>query len=301
MLARTIRIFLVDGEPDGMRTAEIMNWTGKAIQVPRAVVQRAYAEREEMSCTGIYVLEGTDPEAAPRRRVYVGEADCIGARAQQHLRGKDFWSSLIAVVSKDENLTKAHARYLETRLLQEVTDAGTCVMDNEQLPSDPPHLPESDLADMEAFYANAKMLITTLGLDLFTGALSPSETTQVALEDMLHLETVGVHARGYSKGRGFVVVEGSQARGEETPSMPDYYSEVRRALINNGVLVEDDGGYRFTQDYQFDSPSAAASIVAGGSRPPDWRDNHGNQPLRGAGDHDANHGAPAVEADAECN
>jgi len=280
MSGRTIRIFLVDGEADGLRTAEIMNWTGKAIQVPRGMAKRACADRDEMTRTGIYVLEGPDPQVAPRRRVYVGEADSIGARAQQHLAGKDFWSSVIAVVSKDENLTKAHARYLEARLLQEVTDAGTWVLDNERIPSDPPHLPESDVADMDGFYGNAKVLITTLGVDLFTGALSEDETIEVRDEDILVVETVGVRARGYPRGRGFVVLEGSQARADETPSMPPYYGDLRRQLIATGVLVADGSSYRFTQDYQFDSPSAAASVVGGGSRPPEWRDRNGNQPLR---------------------
>ncbi len=33
---RTIRIFLADGSPNGVLTAEIMNWIGKAVVAPRA-------------------------------------------------------------------------------------------------------------------------------------------------------------------------------------------------------------------------------------------------------------------------
>ncbi len=35
MAGRSVRLFLVDGAPQGMRTAEIINWTGLALACPR--------------------------------------------------------------------------------------------------------------------------------------------------------------------------------------------------------------------------------------------------------------------------
>jgi len=34
-MAKTIKIFLIDGEPNGLKTAELSNWVGQAIVIPR--------------------------------------------------------------------------------------------------------------------------------------------------------------------------------------------------------------------------------------------------------------------------
>ncbi|GGC64248.1 hypothetical protein GCM10011504_48000 [Siccirubricoccus deserti] len=51
---RTIRIFLADGSPNGVLTAEIMNWIGKVVVAPRARLPDLVA-RAEVGRTGVYV------------------------------------------------------------------------------------------------------------------------------------------------------------------------------------------------------------------------------------------------------
>jgi len=58
---RSIRLFLVDGSPNGLLTAEIMNWTGHALTGPRTKLTEL-VQRPECSRTGIYFLVGPDPE-----------------------------------------------------------------------------------------------------------------------------------------------------------------------------------------------------------------------------------------------
>src|SRR3954463_3936473 len=115
MNGRTIRIYLVDGVPNGILTAEIINWTGKVVVAPRAQLDQL-ASRPEARRTGLYLLIGTDPESPTRDLVYVGEGDSVFERLLKHNRdeGKDFWSQTVLVISKDENLTKSHVRYLES-------------------------------------------------------------------------------------------------------------------------------------------------------------------------------------------
>lgn len=64
-------------------------------------------------------------------------ADDLRGRIDQHVIGKDFWTLLIAFVSKDENLNKAHVRYLESRLCQLAKEAGRAVLDNGNIPAEP--------------------------------------------------------------------------------------------------------------------------------------------------------------------
>lgn len=120
-LGRSLRLFLVDGTPNGLLTAEIMNWTGHVLTGPRSKLSEL-VQRPECGRTGIYFLVGPDPENSLRSLVYIGETDDVGKRLKQHNRpeasgGKDFWERVCLVTSKDQNLTKAHAKYLESLLI----------------------------------------------------------------------------------------------------------------------------------------------------------------------------------------
>src|SRR5262245_11608116 len=131
MTGRTLRIYLVDGSPTGVLTAEIMNWTGRVTVGPRSQLA-ALAARPDRSRTGIYLLVGPDPDAPNKDRVYVGEGDKVITRLTKHEadESKDFWTRTVVVTSKDENLTKSHVRYLESRLLQMALQAGRAVISN---------------------------------------------------------------------------------------------------------------------------------------------------------------------------
>jgi len=116
MASATIKIFLVHGDPKRLRTAELSNWTGKAVAGPRSEFDGITA-REESCHSGIYLLTGIDPESGDAA-IYIGEAESIRDRLKAHLV-KDFWNQVVFFISKDENLTKAHVRYLEGKLIQQ--------------------------------------------------------------------------------------------------------------------------------------------------------------------------------------
>ena len=109
-----------------VRLGEVVNWTGKALSAPRSRLGQLI-RREEAERTGIYVLIGPDPDRAAGLKAYVGEADRVGTRLRHHEtdNDKDFFDRVVFVVSKDENLTKAHARFLESQLIQLTKQAGT--------------------------------------------------------------------------------------------------------------------------------------------------------------------------------
>src|SRR5215212_308795 len=98
MTSATIKLFLPRGDAKSLRTAEISNWSGKAIAAPRTELEELFS-REELDKPGVYILLGTDPITnAPR--AYVGEAEVLRERLKQH-KSKEFWVAAIALVSKD--------------------------------------------------------------------------------------------------------------------------------------------------------------------------------------------------------
>src|SRR5450759_1638606 len=130
MPSATIKLFLPLGDAKSLRTAEISNWTGKAVAAPRTELDELLA-REELEKAGVYILIGSDP-LTNAARAYIGEAEIIRERLKQH-KTKEFWVSAIVFVSKDENLTKAHVRYLESRLLGEAAQIGRFTLERIRL------------------------------------------------------------------------------------------------------------------------------------------------------------------------
>lgn len=152
---RSLRLFLVDGTPNGLLTAEIMNWTGHVLTGPRSKLAEL-VQRPECARTGVYFLVGPDPDNSLRSKVYIGESDDVAKRLKSHNRpedagGKDFWERVCLVTSKDQNLTKAHVKYLESLLIGIAGNLGRCELVNGTA-HEYVSLPESDRADMAFFW-----------------------------------------------------------------------------------------------------------------------------------------------------
>jgi Domain of unknown function (DUF4357) len=260
MTSATIKLFLPRGDAKSLRTAEISNWSGKAVAAPRTELDELLA-REELDKAGVYILIGSDP-LTNAARAYIGEAEVIRERLKQH-KTKEFWVSAIVFVSKDENLTKAHVRFLESRLLAEAAEVGRFALEQNQAGGS--RLPESDREDMEVFLTRIRQLLPVLGSDILAPIAQPAAKSQPG--GVLMARIKGAEARGQRTANGFVVLHGSTAVLEDRPSAEKYPYVVaqRKQLIADGTLIEKDGFLVFTKDAEFSSPSAAAVVIHGGS------------------------------------
>lgn len=273
MSSATIRLFLPHGDPKRLRTAEISNWNGKAVAAPRTDLEALLA-RDELRQSGVYLLIGDDA-ATGRPTCYVGEAEVIRDRLKQH-RDRE-WNGAMVFVSKDENLTKSHIRYLEGRLIEKANAAGRAICINAQASGS--RLPESDREDMEVFLAKIDQLLPVLGSDVLT---PPAQTSGGKSEQLLFCEIKGLTAKGRRTPNGFVVLAGSQAVLTNRPSAAEQHPFVltkRAQLIADGTLAAQNDHYVFTRDVEFSSPSSAAAIVHGGGANglTAWRDASGVQ------------------------
>lgn len=268
----TIKIFLVHGDPKRLRTAELSNWTGKAVAGPRSEFE-GVVSREEAEGSGIYFLSGSDPDSG-KPAIYIGEAECIRDRLKAHLQ-KDFWNHVVFFVSKDENLTKSHIRYLEGKLIDQARDAGRAHLVNNQ--SSGARLPESDRADLETYLEKVNQLLPVLGIELLVPTtVKPDAGREV---EILTCEIKGVKATGQLTPNGFLVLAGSQAVLAERPSTQKYpwALNMRQKLKAEGSLVLETEFLRFARDVEFSSPSAAAAVIHGGHANglTAWKDSQG--------------------------
>lgn len=267
---RTVRLFLVDGTPTGLVTAEIMNWTGHVLVTPRGRIGEALA-REEPQRTGLYCLVGDDPDQPSKSRVYIGEGDCVADRIKAHARdeSKDFWTRACFITSKDTNLTKAHVRYLESRVVELTKLADRANVANGTEPG-PKALPESDIADMEFFLSQMQVVLPVVGLDFLRPSPRPSTSQGAPLEISapravslyLRSEAHGIEARAIESDGELTVLAGSSATKRED-FVSNTYGALRKQLLDDKRLrLSSDGErYMFVDDVVFSSPSAAAGVI----------------------------------------
>lgn len=261
MPSATLKLFLVYGDPKRLRTAELSNWIGKAVAGPRSEFEKLL-ERVECESTGIYFLTGIEP-CTSKKAIYIGEAENIKNRIKAHLT-KDFWNQVTFFVSKDENLTKAHIKYLEGRLIELAKDSGrTTVMNNQGSGA---RLPESDREEMEIFLEKMQQMLPALDVDAFIPAVAKQSEDQVKKE-VLFCKIKNVVAKGYQTPNGFIVLKDSQAVIDERASAKKWPTVLaqRNSLIEEEKLIPVGDAYVFTQNTEFSSPSAAAATIHGGS------------------------------------
>lgn len=67
----TIRIFVPDGDPDGVRLIDRMNWTGLGIVFPRHKWLQV-RQRSEFGRTSVYILVGYPEDDLPMIYVWAG-------------------------------------------------------------------------------------------------------------------------------------------------------------------------------------------------------------------------------------
>lgn len=256
---RAISLFLIDGVPDGRIACELFNWTGKGFKIPRRLLKES-ADRPEFRKAGVYFLFGRDDSRNEGYSVYVGEAEEVMKRIQQH-NDKDFWTEVLLFVSKDDNLNKAHIKYLEYAIYSKCAEVGRFELRNGNTPNRPA-ISEMEQAVMTEFFDNLQLLVGSLGYKLFEPLINPATTS---VEEYTISASRGAEARAVLTSDGMVVLKDSTAAGSEVPSTPESIIKLRQQLLVDGILVQQNGVIAFARDHLFSSPSGAAGVVLGRS------------------------------------
>lgn len=267
-----IKVALRQGDPNGIRTAQVTRVTDLAIAFKRnqlGDVLNEFPSIKEQS--GVYLLIGSEEQPM---KVYIGETDSLGQRLQEHQKdqNKDFWIDTVILTSSGEHLTKGQVMYVESRLLHTKYDQSRWKIINTQTPSkDAGKLPRDTQAVMNEFIESSKVLVGTLGWDIFREPLNDSrETSTLSPQKEGQQREFSYKKEGKFDAKMIValtgeciVLKGSKARKDPSMSGEGYVKTKRSDLIKNKVLVDEGEYYVFTHDCPFNSPSAAASMIYG--------------------------------------
>jgi len=277
-VGKKLTIFLIDGLATGSRTIEIGNWSGKAVYSQRASLSKILA-REEFDRPGVYILKSTPNSDNFNERIYIGEAENLKNRLKQHLANseKDF-VELVAFVSKDEMLTKAHIKYLESKIIRLAREAKSAEIDNDKNP-ELSTLHEADRSDMEYYLEQIKLILPVVNFMFLVPSVYKTidENSQLENEEdgkVFYLKSKSAEARLIETEEGFVVLTNSQCIKQVQNSFPEGYKKLREKLIETNVLVDRDDFLIFQENAIFSSISAAAAVILGRSAagPIEWVD-----------------------------
>ena len=263
---KTVRIYLADGSPTGIRHAEVVNWSGQAMVCPRTRISEL-SEWPESQRPGVYILMGEAPDTATPL-AYIGEAEVVLQRLRSHYTGKDFWDRVVFFTSKDDNLTKSHVKYLEARFVSLGHEARRCRLENGNNPA-MPTLPPADRDAMEEFIGPARILLGALGFNLLEPVKRPpNRDNQPATRGTLATTTLylempkhNVNANGMLTDEGFVVSAGSIGCLREDGYLSPPRQKIRQQLIDDGTVMVEGTALRFVRDVLLNSPSAAAAAA----------------------------------------
>lgn len=270
---KSIELFLVNGTADSLITAELSNWNGKALKIPR--IEVASCSRDDITQAGVYFLFCKEDDGSDS--VYIGEAENVKERLVQHLRDyqseneKYYWNTAVIFIGRD--LNKALIRYLENRFVEIARSCKryTVLTKNTYRNT---VMKESQIAVMEEFVDNVKTLINALGYKVLEPVLQVDSAAATADDELLYIATGGATATGRVTSEGFVVLKGAMVNEKvSVKSLSAGMVKLREKYLKEGKVEN----LVTTEDLLFSSSSAAADFVLGYSvsGPRTWKTKDG--------------------------
>lgn len=270
---KSIELFLVNGTADSLIIAELSNWNGKAIKIPR--IEVSSCDREDITQAGVYFLFCKEDDGSDS--VYIGEAENVKERLIQHLRDYQseketyYWSSAVVFIGRD--LNKALIRYLENRFV-EIARASKRYLVLTKNTYRNTVMKESQVAVMEEFVDNVKILINALGYKVLEPFAQMDSSTTSVDDELLYITSGSVNATGKVTAEGFVVFAGAAVNEKMSlKSLSPGMLKQRQKLFDSSKVEN----LITTEDILFSSSSAAADFILGYSvsGPRTWKTKDG--------------------------
>ncbi len=260
---KTITTYLIDGNPNGLRTIFISNKNCKALVVPRASMDKIKDRNEALQPAVYFLLNENE------NKVYIGESENFYKRLSKH--NKVFWDLGIIFFSQNNEITKADVKYLEYLSLTEIKKIDNISLEeNNQIPACP-NLPEHQKSSMDEFFEDVRLITGFIGYNFF--ALIDKNANQ----EFYYCKRNGTDAKGIYDKNQFMVLEGSKISAKEASHYRAKPYD-RQAILDNQQLEKISDNFLITKkDLTFSSPSAASSFCVGKASNgwTDWKNKKG--------------------------
>ncbi len=254
-MSKVVTILTLGDDPNGVKIAELSNWKGRTLVIPRGHLA-SVREREEVNEAGAYFLFG---EGEKRPRAYIGQSENCYLRLASHDREREEEQWNVAMTFTG-GLHSTYTRHLESISVRLAIEAGRYEIINRTTPNEV-RLTEAQAVTVNEFFDKIKFLTTFFGFQLFQA--TPDEKSA---GEIYYLRVDQAEAKGALLESGeFIVYKGAKARFRETESfVGSFSSALRQKLLKDSVMqLSGQEQFIFLADYVFTSPSAAAATIAG--------------------------------------
>lgn len=192
----TIRIYVPEGDPEGLRIIDRQSSPSKFFAFPRNKWDQI-KNRPELIGAGIYILSGYSKPEDELPTVYVGQADTIKNRIEQHLKNKDFWDKAVIFVS-DNKINSTHAKWLEHKLIDRVLKANRSIVENANNPQEPT-ISEAEQAEMQVFLTEIYQTLPLVGLRAFEVPKTVIEPAKEKINEAKNTIVVPAQEEGFKR------------------------------------------------------------------------------------------------------
>lgn len=274
MKLSSIRIDLLDDTDYCPKRVKLSNWNGKAFYSPRANINNIFKDDYKyfnFSAPGVYILKSDSESNIYSEKIYIGQADDVKKRIKQHLNSDKDFNEIIIFCGDDLHIT--NVRYIESKLVSLANECKNAEIENGNNPGEP-NIDIVEKEIMDDFIMRIKLILPVLGFNFLTQSKIKNDKIKIDEIEKYYLDSKGVKAELIETNEGFVVLKDSESIIEEAESLGKNLSNIRKKYIENKVLIENNGKYKFSENVIFNSLSTAAAIVLGVrvSGPIYWKD-----------------------------
>jgi len=259
-VGKVITTHLVDGNPNGIRNIFISNKICNMYVIPRELMSAANENPDiNLEQPALYILLGGEDDLSSMPQAYIGQTESFKGRVKSHEYEKDFWTTALVFIAKDNSLTRADVKFLEAHSIKSAKKSKTYnLSENKQdsiAPNLPPYLRDAALEFME----DVKLLTAFMGCHIFQEIMKPKSHANGSFY-ILKMGDCDAKAV-YEKG-SITVLAGSIISATANVSFKAKAKWLE--MVNN--LTETKGGQRILKiNKTFKSPSSAAQFVYGGN------------------------------------
>lgn len=252
MTPETIQIYLPDGNPKGIREAEMEARQVEVILMPKTDF---LTNKDKVDFLGCYIL--VDTLTSDKPEVYIGKG-LIKERVIQHIIQKPFWNFLFAFkLNSGSGFNESQTAYMERFFIQKARLLNQSILkENKQLPTER-KLDKHSIACINKHLETIEILLSCLGLKIFQPLSDGKKADLFTIKNKSGNLAVGEVVEG-----GFFVHKGAKIRINHTNSFLNT-SEYRykKYLIEEGLLKQNGEFLILQEDHKFPSSTRAAGII----------------------------------------
>lgn len=181
--AKTINLLLYEGDLGGVISIEDSSWnSGELYSAPRDSVADLLST-DACNKFGVYLLLSKD-------MVYVGQSSDLAKRITQHTVGKDWWTSVVILTTKDDSLTRSDIDYLEYNLIEKAQKIDRLDCDNKKK-GNAPKVDKFRKVVLQQYLEEALFLMQLIGITVFNEA----KPTAKQVKSKVLFETMDINSK----------------------------------------------------------------------------------------------------------